>query len=78
MNIKINSEHLGRAILYGTIFFSIWFTDFGETNISFAFFMIVLYFIFGSLFLDAMKNLWKHETVRNIKSKRTKSNRREK
>ena len=62
-----DSEQLGRAILWGVVFFSIWFTDFGETDISFALFMIALYFIFGSFFLDAMKNLWEYKDVRNSK-----------
>ena len=67
----LDSGQLGRVILWGVVFFSIWFTDFGETDISFAFFMIMLYFIFGSFFLDAMKNLWKYEDIRSSKQNGT-------
>ena len=57
-----NSEHLGKAILYGTIFFSLWFidVDMGE-DISGALIMLMFYFLFGGMFLDAMKKLWKYE-----------------
>ena len=65
-----DSEQLGRAILWGVVFFSIWFTDFGSSDIGAAIFQLILYFIFGGMFLDAMKRLWKYKEVRDPKQRR--------
>ncbi len=66
--IIFNTYQLGRAILYGTIFMSIWFkdmkiSDISDTNTQFSFTIVILclYFLFGGLFLDGMKNILKYE-----------------
>jgi len=64
-----NSEELGRAILWGAVFFSLWFTDFDITELGPALFILILYFIFAGMFLDAMKKLWRYEKVSLTKPK---------
>jgi hypothetical protein len=66
--IIFSSEQLGRAILWGTIFFSIWFTDFDNGGeLGPALFILLLYFLFGGFFLDAMSKLWKYEKIKDAK-----------
>ncbi len=68
--IIFSSEQLGRAILWGTVFFSLWFTEFEtEGDLGIALFVLMLYFLFGGFFLDAMKKLWRYEKVSQSKPK---------
>ena len=59
-----SSEQLGRVMVWGALFFGILITDMEvEGDTGYAFFVIMFLFIFGGLFLDSMKRLWKYEEV---------------
>lgn len=66
--IIFNSEQLGRAIIYGTLFISFWFGDSGaEYSMEVGIIILMICFILGGLFLDAMKRLWKYEVIHTTK-----------
>lgn len=59
MKQQINGKGLGKAIIFFIVFCSLWFGDTGVNSIPGALLNIVLYFLFGKLFVDSMEKTFK-------------------